>query len=119
MLRDLRAIPPQAAPADQQALHRLSVDVTNNSESTASRLRFAVDVNGAEVSLYRRRVYLLTIPPQQTRTVRLYNFWAPPGDLRVSVSLVDARTVVDEGGDVPTWRETGVVDGLPIEIALP
>lgn len=112
--------PSKDQPADTPTLHRLEVTLANQSPEAISRLRFEVEINGQPATIYERRVYLSTIQSKHSRTVRLYNFWAPTEALRVTVRLTDARTVTDEGSPgEPAYRDIGVVAGLPLEKTFP
>lgn len=116
----VRVTPSPAAP---DTLVRLSVDLENRGERPASLLGFAVALDGEPLPVYANQLYLHALPPGETTTLALYNFWtsetgrpAPAdGELTVEVSLVEARwmTVGDEDG-VETWTPGDAVPGLPV-----
>lgn len=105
-------------------LCRLSVRVSNRGEETVSYLGFAVEVEGTPLVVYRNQLFVQALPPGETTTVDLYNFWtsesgrpAPTdGALTVTVRLEEARRVAiatDEAG-AEVWTPGDAVAGLPV-----
>lgn len=118
-----------AAPGPDQ-LCQLRVKVRNGGDKTASRLRFTVRIDGKPVPVYDKQLYLQSLPPGATSTVRLYNFWTTetgrpvPADGKLTVRVVLEEASWEETkkeGDVEVSRPLGAVPGLPVEaeIAVP
>ncbi len=119
------AIDPAAPGA--ATLCKLRVRVKNGGTRVASRLAFAVTINGQALPVYSNQLSLQHLPPGQVSEVPLYNFWttetgrpaAPGGKLAVTVSLTEAAwvEVKDEEG-VEVQRPLGSVPGLPVSKTL-
>jgi hypothetical protein len=116
--------PPNPGP---DTLCQLRVRVKNAGPRQASALAFEVRIDGQELAVYRKQLYLQTIAPGATGEVRLFNFWtsetgrpAPAdGKLKVEVALKEARWVeVKQEGGAEVWRPAGPVEGLPSSAAL-
>lgn len=105
----------------RDTLCRLSLDLRNEGERPASYLTFRVAVEGSEIPIYERRVFLDELRPGETTTIRLPSFWTnetgrePPEDgmLDVSVVLTGASwmSVAADG----TRSPESAVEGLPVE----
>ena len=115
----VRVEPPNPGPA---TLCRLSVDIHNPGEETASSLFFRVLINDQIVPVYENHVFMQAIPAGSTETIRLYNFWSTEthrplpanGKLRVEVILREARwTEIAMEEEVEVWKPVGEVEGLP------
>jgi len=104
-------------------LCRLSITLKNAGEQRASALEMTVKINGRELPVYKKRLYLTAVEPGATREVRLLNFWstetgrpAPAdGKLEVEVTLSRAswmQKTTRDGAEV--WTLKGDAPGLPV-----
>ncbi|HEV8629351.1 MAG TPA: hypothetical protein VGV61_03470 [Thermoanaerobaculia bacterium] len=111
-----------AAPA-ADTLCQLRVELDNHGDRVISQLAFTVKVNGQELPVYRRQLFMQRVDPGRRTQLRLYNFWssetgrpAPAdGKYKVEVSLVEAqwfRIGMEDGVEV--WTPLGPVPGLPV-----
>src|ERR1044071_1833458 len=116
--------PPNPGP---DTLCQLRVRVKNAGSRQASALAFEVRLNGQELPVYRKQLFLQMLAPGATGEVRLFNFWtsesgrpAPAdGKLKMEVALKEARWVeVKQEGGAEVWRPAGPVEGLPSSAAL-
>jgi hypothetical protein len=123
------SVEPQTPAAD--TLCRLQVKISNGGERIASRLGFAVSLNGQDLGVYGNQIFLYPVAPGTTEEIALYNFWttetsrAMPADgkLRVEVTLREAvwtevATETDEEGEIEVWTPIGPVEGLPVKAAI-
>ncbi len=119
------AVDPAAPGPD--TLCKLRVKVRNGGQQIASRLAFAVKINGQPLPVYANQLYLQNLPPGQASEVRLYNFWTTEtsrpvpkdGKLAIEVALKEASWVevkTEEGVEVS--RPLGTVPGLPVAKSL-
>ena len=108
-------------------LCHLRVRIENHGERIASALAFAVILGGREVPAISHRVYLVAIPPGESTTVALPNFWSSEGGrpvpsdgrLTVEVRLTAARWVTIDGDRrPPEWTFLGDVPGLPVAVQV-
>jgi hypothetical protein len=111
--------PPTPGP---DTLCELRVTLRNQGKQPASELLFAVEVNDAELPVYRRHLFMQRLDPGASTEVRLFNFWssetarpAPAdGRYRVEVALLEARWYdITQQGEDEVWTPTGTVAGLP------
>ena len=118
------SVEPERPAAD--TLCRLRVRLTNAGDEIASRLGFAVSLNGQDLGVYGNQIFMQPIEPGTSEEVSLYNFWttetsrAMPADgkLRVEVTLEEAvwtsvSTETDEEGEIEVWTPIGPVEDLP------
>ena len=112
-------------------LCRLRVKIKNAGEKIASRLGFAVSLNGQDLGVYGNQLFMFPVAPGTTQEVSLYNFWttetsrAMPedGKLRVEVTLQEAvwtqvSTETDEDGEIEVWTPIGPVENLPTAASI-
>jgi hypothetical protein len=118
-LTALKVEPPSPAP---DTLCKLTVTLKNDSERSASRLEFRVEIGGVELPAYKARTFLAVVPPKGTLDLHLFNFWssetsrpAPKdGKLPVTVTLLAACWVERQVGEgTETWKPLAPVEGLP------
>jgi hypothetical protein len=123
----LEAVRLEPAAPGPDTLCRLFATLRNRGERPVSSFAFRVLVNGRELPVYRRQLFLKAVPPGETVELRLYNLWttessrpaAADGRLQLAVALVEAQwmEIRDESG-VETWKPLGAVAGLPSERRL-
>ncbi|HET9211878.1 MAG TPA: CARDB domain-containing protein [Thermoanaerobaculia bacterium] len=118
----LEAVKVEPASPRPDTLCHLTVTLKNAGAQRASSLEFVVKVNGQELTVYKKRLYLAAVEPGATRELRLLNFWstetgrpAPAnGKLNVEVTLARASWVRPSARDgAEVWTPTGEVEGLP------
>lgn len=105
-------VEPQSPGPD--TLCKLRVQLKNASERPVSSLVFRVKINGQELGLYGKQVFMHRLEPHSTLELPLYNFWstesgrpAPKdGYIAVEVALAEAR--YGDGGP-----QAEPVGGLP------
>lgn len=121
-LESVEVRPPEGRSLGPETLARLTVQIVNRGEKTASALAFTVTVAGHELPVYARQVFLKSVPAGETTELALYNFWtsetgrpAPAdGKLEVEVTLREARWMeVSEEEGAEVWTPVGEVAGLP------
>jgi len=123
-LEELTIEPAAPGPA---TLCKLRVKVKSGGTQVASRLGFAVKINGQALPVYTNQLYLQNLPPGEVSEVRLYNFWTTEttrplpkdGKLTVEVALQEASWVenkTEQGVEVS--RPLGPVPGLPVAKSL-
>jgi hypothetical protein len=126
-LLTVESIAIQPASPGPDTLCRLTIRVKNAGPRKASYLAFAVRLNGEPVEVYKRHLYLQTLPPGAATEVRLFNFWTTetgrpvPKDrtLRIEVALTEARWVeVRSEGGAEVVKPAGPVLGLPVSANL-
>jgi hypothetical protein len=123
------SVEPQSPAAD--TLCRLRVKLSNAGEQIASRLGFAVSLNGQDLGVYGNQIFMYPVAPGATEEISLYNFWttetsrAMPADgkLRVEVTLKEAvwtqvATETDEEGEIEVWTPIGPVENLPVKASV-
>ena len=123
------SVEPENPAAD--TLCRLRVKISNAGERIASRLGFAVTLNGQDLGVYGNQIFMFPVAPGTTEEVSLYNFWttetsrAMPvdGKLRVEVVLKEAvwtqvATETDDEGEIEVWTPIGPVENLPVSAAV-
>lgn len=123
------SVEPASPAAD--TLCRLRVKLRNNGDQIASRLGFAVSLNGQDLGVYGNQLFMYPVAPGATEEISLYNFWttetsrAMPADgkLRVEVTLKEAvwtrvEMETDEEGEIEVWTPIGPVDDLPVKAAV-
>lgn len=138
---ELTAVDVQPEDPTPETLCKLSVTLANESDRPISALRFAVKVNGHDVPVYDKQVFLDVVPPGGEVTVPLYNFWvtetgrpAPAkGPLAVEVEVTDARWTKMEmkpaepakaGADetelamIETWTLLDSLEALPEAVTV-
>jgi len=114
-----------------ETLCQLRVKISNAGERIASRLGFAVSLNGQDLGVYGNQIFMFPVAPGTTEEVSLYNFWttetsrAMPADgkLRVEVKLKEAvwtqvATETDEEGEIEVWTPIGPVENLPVKASV-
>jgi hypothetical protein len=123
-LEELTIEPAAPGPA---TLCKLRVKVRNGGTQVASRLGFAIKINGQALPVYANQLYFQNLPPGEVSEVRLYNFWTTEttrplpkdGKLTVEVALQEASWVentTEQGVEVS--RPLGPVPGLPVAKSL-
>ncbi len=123
------SVEPEKPAAD--TLCRLRVKLRNAGEQIASRLGFAVSLNGQDLGVYGNQIFMFPVDPGTTEEVSLYNFWttetsrAMPADgkLRVEVTLKEAvwtqrAMETDEEGEIEVWTPIGPVEDLPVKASV-
>ena len=119
-----------ASPA-ADTLCRLRIKLRNRGGQIASRLGFAVSLNGQDLGVYGNQLFMYPVAPGTTEEISLYNFWstetsrAMPADgkLRVEVTLKEAiwtrvEMETDEEGEIEVWTPIEPVEGLPVKAAV-
>lgn len=91
---------------------RVSVELRNSRDTTASRLAFAVRRDGVEVPVYRDSVFLDEIHGGSTATIRLFDLTAP-GKLEVELREAWWVDVVESDGE-RIQKPIGPVADLPV-----
>ena len=123
----LAAVEVEPATPHPGTLCHLRVRIENHGERIASALAFAVILGSREVPAISHRVYLVAIPPGESTTVALPNFWSSEGGrpvpsdgrLTVEVRLTAARWVTIDGDRrPPEWTFLGDVPGLPVAVQV-
>ena len=123
------SVEPASPAAD--TLCRLRVKLANAGDRIASRLGFAVSLNGQDLGVYGNQIFMYPVPPGSSEEISLYNFWttetsrAMPADgkLRVEVTLKEAvwtqvATETDEEGEIEVWTPIGPVENLPVKASI-
>ena len=123
------SVQPESPAAD--TLCRLRVKLRNAGEEIASRLGFAVSLNGQDLGVYGNQIFMFPVEPGTTEEISLYNFWttetsrAMPADgkLRVEVTLKEAvwtqmATETDEEGEIEVWTPIGPIENLPVKASV-
>ncbi len=123
------SVEPESPAAD--TLCRLRVRLSNKGDQIASRLGFAVSLNGQDLAVYGNQIFMVPVRPGTSEEISLYNFWttetsrAMPADgkLRVEVTLREAvwtqmATETDEEGEIEVWTPIGPVENLPSRASL-
>lgn len=108
---------------EEPVLVRLAVELANRSERSLTAFGFDVEVEGVELPIYERQLFMRQLGGSETLTLDLYNFWsaetgrpAPAdGRLDVRVTLREARwlEVKTENG-MEIWETGDPVPGLPV-----
>lgn len=122
-------VEPERPAAD--TLCRLRVRLTNAGDEIASRLAFAVSLNGQDLAVYGNQIFMVPIEPGTTQEVSLYNFWTTEtsrpmpadGKMRVEVTLKEAAWTrvseeADEEGPIEVWSPVGPVEDLPSSASI-
>lgn len=103
-------------------LCQLRVTLRNQGTQPASELAFEVRVNGQDLPVYQRHLFMQRLDPGASTEVRLFNFWstetgrpAPAsGKYEVQVALLAARWyTIAQQGDEEVWTPGEAVAGLP------
>ena len=123
------SVEPEHPAAD--TLCRLRVKLHNDGEQIASRLGFAVSLNGQDLGVYGNQIFMYPVAPGATEEISLYNFWTTEtsrtmpadGKLRVEVTLKEAvwtsvATETDEEGEIEVWTPIGPVANLPVKASV-
>lgn len=110
-------------------LCRLSVKLRNSGAKTASALAFRVKVDGKDLPVYEKELFLRPVSAGAagnagaSAEIRLHNFWSSEtgrpfptgGKMTVEVTLAEARWMdvkTQDGAEV--WTPAGPVEGLPV-----
>ena len=104
-------------------LCRLSVKLKNSGAKTASALAFRVKIDGKDLPVYEKELFLRPVPAGASAEIRLHNFWSSEtgrpfptgGKMTVEVTLAEARWMdvkTQDGAEV--WTPAGPVEGLPV-----
>jgi hypothetical protein len=118
-IESIAVTPPQPGP---DTLCQLRVTLRNHGAKPASELAFEVHINGTELPVYRRHLFMQRLDPGAATELRLFNFWSSetarpaPADGRytVEVALIAARwyDITREGED-EVWTPGEAIGGLP------
>jgi hypothetical protein len=118
-IESVAVTPPRPGP---DTLCQLRVSLRNRGAKPASELAFEVRVNGVELPVYRRHLFMQRVDPGAPTELRLFNFWSSesgrpaPADGRytVEVALTAARwyEITREGED-EVWTPGEAVAALP------
>jgi len=103
------------------AICGLRVRLKNSGTGAISNFRFAVKVDGQDVTLYKTHSYAVNIDAGKTDELALYNFHSPAAAkaFDVQVTLLEAEWVqVKREGTTTTTTPTGSVTGLPVAGSL-
>ena len=100
--------------------------IRNAGDKIASRLGFAVSLNGQDLGVYGNQIFMYPVPPGASEEIALYNFWTTEssrgmpadGKLEVRVTLREATwttvaTETDDEGEIEVWTPIGPVENLP------
>ena len=126
-LLSIEAVVVEPASPGPDTLCKLTVNLANRGDRTASQLDFKVKINGQDLPVYGNQLFMFPVPGGETVEVPLYNFWstetsrpAPAdGKLEIEVTLAAAQwTEIKTEEDVEVWRPLGPVEGLPIAKTL-
>lgn len=122
----LEAVQVDPASPGPDTLCRLSVRLRNAGTRTASAFAFRVRVDGKNLPIYEKELFLRPVPPSTagaSTDIRLHNFWSSEtgrpfptgGRMNVEVTLLEARWMdvkTQDGAEV--WTPVGPVEGLPV-----
>lgn len=107
----------------EATLCKLSIELSNSTEGSASYLAFAVRLNGEPLAAYENQLFVQEIAPRSSTTVDLFNFWSTESDrprpadgkLTIEVLLLEAQWVeIEIEKEVEIWTPTGGIPGLPV-----
>ncbi len=115
-----------------ETLCKLRVSIKNTDERPAYALGFSVSINGKDLRVYQRQLFMKPLPGSArgtTTEIDLFNFWtsetgrpAPEnGKLEIRVSLTKAKWLqvsqdkAEDGTATEVWTPLGEVEGLPTE----
>jgi hypothetical protein len=123
------SVEPESPAAD--TLCRLRVKISNAGDKIASRLGFAVSLNGQDLGVYGNQIFMFPVAPGTTEEISLYNFWTTetsrsmPADGKLQVEVVLKEAVwtqvameTDEEGEIEVWTPIGPVEKLPVGAAV-
>lgn len=122
-LLTLEAVQVDPASPGPDTLCRLSVRLKSSGTKTASALAFRVRVDGKDLPVYEKELFLKPVAPGASTEIRLHNFWSSEtgrpfptgGKMTVEVTLAEARWMdvkTQDGAEV--WTPVGPVEGLPV-----
>lgn len=119
----LEAVQVDPASPGPDTLCRLSIKLKNSGTKTASAFAFRVRIDGKDLPVYEKELFLQPIGPGASSEIRLHNFWSSEtgrpfptgGKMTVEVTLAEARWMnvkTQDGAEV--WTPVGPVEGLPV-----
>lgn len=119
----LEAVQVDPASPGPDTLCRLSVRLKSSGTKTASAFAFRVRVDGKDLPVYEKELFLKPVAPGASAEIRLHNFWSSEtgrpfpagGKMTVEVTLAEARWMdvkTQDGAEV--WTPAGPVEGLPV-----
>lgn len=123
-LLSLEPLEIEPAEPSPDTLCKLKVKVRNRGKEAATHFAFAVKINGQEVPVYKKTVYVQTVPAASVTEIQLYNFWVTErgrevpadGQLRIEVELLQAHWMeVKTDEKRSEQKPLGKVDGLPVK----
>ena len=103
-------------------LCNLKVKVRNRGTQKASRFGFGVKINGQEMAVYDKMVFMEAVDPGSTAEIALSNFYSTEpgrplpkdGKVTVEVTLKQAQWVeIKKEDNTQVWTPLGEVKGLP------
>lgn len=119
----LDAVVVKPANPGPEVLCKLRVRIRNHGSEVASRLAFAVRVDGRALPVYDTEVFIEDIAPDTAVELEMHNFWSSDSvrpfpanaKLTVEVTLLEAWWVrVEEKDGVVEQTPLGEVAGLPV-----
>jgi len=114
--------PIEADGASPGTLCNLKVKVRNRGAQKASRFGFGVKINGRDMTVYDKMLYMQAVDPGSTGEIALSNFYSTEpggplpkdGKLTVEVTLKQAQWVeIKKEDNTQVWTPLGEVKGLP------
>lgn len=119
----LESVQVDPASPGPDTLCRLSVKLRNSGTKTASAFAFRVRIDGKDLPVYEKELFLRPVGAGASSEIRLHNFWSSEtgrpfpagGKMTVEVTLAEARWMdVKTQNGTEVWTPAGPVEGLPV-----